>query len=75
MVQERDVLLGPDSAVAAEYVRRVRSQLVSQYRAAFSSMVQTEQFGLHSCLAAGGVGRVGRVRQRLHGQSLEALSS
>jgi hypothetical protein len=54
-VRERDVLLGPDSAAASEYVREVRSRLVSRYRAAFSSMVQTEQeqFGPQSYFAAG----------------------
>lgn len=43
VLRERDVLLGPDSAAAGEYVGEVRSRLVSQYRLGFSSMVRTEQ--------------------------------
>jgi hypothetical protein len=50
VLRERDILLGPDSGAAQDYVTEVRYRLVEQYRLAFSSMKQAEekQFGQNS---------------------------
>jgi hypothetical protein len=54
VMRERDILLGPDSKSAQNYVAGVRSRLVDQYRAAFSSMKEAEiiQFGQNSYFVA-----------------------
>jgi hypothetical protein len=56
VLRERNILLGQDAPAAARYVMEVRTRLVSQYRAAFLSMVQIEQeeFGEHSYFFAEG---------------------
>jgi len=37
VLQEKDILLGPDANAAAKYVQEVRARLVSQYQLAFAS--------------------------------------
>ena len=50
VIRERNILLGPDSDAAQNYITNIRARLVEQYRIAFISMEEAEkkQFGRNS---------------------------
>jgi len=50
VIRERNILLGPDSDAAQNYIMNIRARLVEQYRIAFISMEEAEkkQFGRNS---------------------------
>jgi hypothetical protein len=75
VIQERDTLLGSDSTAALNYIQDVRAWLVKQYKAAFSSMVQTEkeQFAEQSYFAARGQEEAGEEGEA--GEAEESNSS
>ncbi|KAI9777198.1 MAG: hypothetical protein M1839_009041 [Geoglossum umbratile] len=76
VIRERDVLLGSDSAAALVYVQGVRARLVEQYKAAFSSMVQTEreQFAEQSYFAARGQEEAGEEEGEAEESDSSAVS-